>query len=481
MDEGGLGAILEPNAGLFDVLDSDIDQGISYLYVEIWASNLNHGQKNSLSKKLVKAAEAKWAGDEAYLNGDEAGALKLWSKAAKEMGKFASQVRNNGKAKGKGKKYDKPPQEWADIADGLAEAILQLPGTTEFEYTSDEGGGEATQAASEGDDGEGDGIPPGGYIDIPLGDLPVGSAAVLHGEVTSGEEVILEWADQVTIPGDLEPPVLLIEPEPIDGMIVNPEVVTLDSDDPDAVFGHWGLLPDDLYEPFTLVSGALPMDLTFDGEGYYEIMCFVEDTSGNLSAEEMVTVIIDDGEEEEWDIAQEVGAGWAWLGTRPLTVGSEELVNIGQGQSFTLGAPGVVMSVEVPIRLTGNQNGGIPSLVTGDLLHAAIYGPVAGIPLQTATTALTFDVGEPWVTFTFDERVPLYAGQEYILGIYTDAPRQGSIGFCPGGTDPDPYPYGMRYASIERVGSPMVWQSGYGDTDLLFRIDLEYAGLVDGP
>ncbi len=137
--------------------------------------------------------------------------------------------------------------------------------------------------------------------------------------------------------------------------------------------------------------------------------------------------------------------GWAWFGLR------HDGANLAQGQTVTLPCDTAVLSIDFMFRVTGNPNGGVPSLVAGDEIHVALLDAEFNI-YQTATMALPADQLTDWITFSFPEGFVVPAGQ-YLFLAYTDVERQCSFAFCTG-DEADSYEGGSRSGSTNGIAGP---------------------------
>ena len=155
------------------------------------------------------------------------------------------------------------------------------------------------------------------------------------------------------------------------------------------------------------------------------------------------------------------GGGSAWFGLR------HDGANVGQGQTVTLPCDTAVLGVEFIFRVTGNPNGGVPSMVAGDEIHVVLMDAEEN-HLATATTAVPADLFDGWLEFSFPEN-SVVAGQ-YQLAAYTTVERQCSIVFCTG-EDADDYDGGERIVSLNGIDGPWgVFGSGH---DVPFRLHLD--------
>jgi hypothetical protein len=153
-------------------------------------------------------------------------------------------------------------------------------------------------------------------------------------------------------------------------------------------------------------------------------------------------------------IEADCGGGWAWFGLR------HDGANVGQGHTLTLPCDGAPLSMEFQFRVTGNPNGGVPSMVTGDAINVVLMD-MDDNHLMTATSTIPADVFEGWIDFEFPEDMTVPAGM-YRVVAYTTVPRQCSFAFC---YQQDVYDGGARTASLDGIAGP--WFE-YGD-DAPFR------------
>jgi hypothetical protein len=165
-------------------------------------------------------------------------------------------------------------------------------------------------------------------------------------------------------------------------------------------------------------------------------------------------------------IEAECAGGTAWFGLR------HDGANVGQGQTITLPCDSEVLSIEFMFQVTGNPNGGIPSLVAGDEIHVALIDG-EGNNLTTATTAVPADVFDDWLVFNFPEGMVVPAGQ-YQFSAYTTVERNCGFHFAYG-EGSDCYDGGNRVASLNGIEGP--WFD-YGLNDTPFRLHLDN-GTVD--
>lgn len=160
-------------------------------------------------------------------------------------------------------------------------------------------------------------------------------------------------------------------------------------------------------------------------------------------------------------IEADCGGGTAWFGLR------HDGANVAQGHSVTLPCDATVISMEFIFVVSGNPNGGVPSMVAGDEINLALVD-AEGNQLTTATTALPANQYNDWLTFTFAEGFVVPAGQ-YELRAYTTVERQCSMAFCVG-DEADVYDGGDRVASVNGLEGPWFEFSG---TDAPFRLHLD--------
>lgn len=149
--------------------------------------------------------------------------------------------------------------------------------------------------------------------------------------------------------------------------------------------------------------------------------------------------------------------GTAWFGLR-----HDDAV-IGQGQTVTLPCDAAVLEVEFHFVITGNPNGGVPSMVAGDEIHVTMIDG-DGLHYMTATNTVPTDIFNGWIAFDFAEDMVVPAGN-YLFAAYTTVPRWGSMVFCPG---EDLYPDGERMSSASGLEGPW-WPFGDGH-DIPFRL-----------
>ncbi len=158
--------------------------------------------------------------------------------------------------------------------------------------------------------------------------------------------------------------------------------------------------------------------------------------------------------------------GWAWFGLR------HDGANVGQGQTVTLPCDTAVLSIDFMFHVTGNPNGGVPSMVSGDEIHVALMDVDSNI-FHTATVALPADQYNDWITFSFPEGFIVPAGQ-YRFAVYTNVERQCNFAFCYG-EGSDSYEGGSRSVSMNGIEGP--WSEFGEGSDVPFQLYLE-EGLV---
>ena len=95
-------------------------------------------------------------------------------------------------------------------------------------------------------------------------------------------------------------------------------------------------------------------------------------------------------------IEADCAGGTAWFGLR------HDGANVAQGHTVTLPCDAEVLSIEFMFQVTGNPNGGVPSMVAGDEIHVALID-AEGNNLVTATSAVPADVFDGWIEFTYPE------------------------------------------------------------------------------
>ncbi len=159
-------------------------------------------------------------------------------------------------------------------------------------------------------------------------------------------------------------------------------------------------------------------------------------------------------------IEADCAGGTAWFGLR------HDDANVAQGQTATLPCEAEVLSIEFMFQVTGNPNGGVPSLVGGDEIHVALID-ADGNNLVTATSAVPADIFDDWIEFTFPEGMVVPAGL-YQFSAYTTV--AGNCGFhFATGDDADCYDGGNRVASLNGLEGP--WFD-FGANDVPFRLHL---------
>ncbi len=159
-------------------------------------------------------------------------------------------------------------------------------------------------------------------------------------------------------------------------------------------------------------------------------------------------------------IEADCAGGTAWFGLR------HDGANVGQGHKVTLPCDAEVLSIEFMFQVTGNPNGGVPSMVAGDEIHVALID-ADGNNLITATTVVPADLFNGWLEFTFPEGMVVPAGL-YQFSAYTTVERNCAFHFAVG-EGADCYDGGNRVASLNGIEGP--WFD-YGVTDAPFRLHL---------
>ncbi len=158
-------------------------------------------------------------------------------------------------------------------------------------------------------------------------------------------------------------------------------------------------------------------------------------------------------------IELDCGGGSAWFGLR------HDGANVAQGQTVTLECDAAILSAEFKFIVTGNPNGGVPSMVAGDEIMMTVVD-VDGNAIMTATSAVPSDTFNDWLSFEFPEDMTVPAGV-YTFAAYTAVERQCSIWFCPG---EDLYTEGVRVVSLNGLEGP--WGSFGDNHDMPFRVYL---------
>jgi len=163
-------------------------------------------------------------------------------------------------------------------------------------------------------------------------------------------------------------------------------------------------------------------------------------------------------------IELDCGGGTAWFGLR------HDGADVAQGQTVTLECDAAILGVEFKFQVTGNPNGGVPSMVAGDEIHVTVVD-MDNNQIMTATTPIPEDIWNDWISFEFPEDMVVPAG-EYLFAAYTTVERQCSIWFCPG---EDLYEEGARMVSLG--GLDGTW-GAFGDGhDIPFRVHLNSGGV----
>lgn len=152
--------------------------------------------------------------------------------------------------------------------------------------------------------------------------------------------------------------------------------------------------------------------------------------------------------------------GTAWFGLR------HDGAQVGQGQSFTMECNAEVLGAEFRFVVTGNPNGGIPSMVAGDDIHVILMDADENV-LTSATTALPADIYDDWLAFDFPPGMVVPAGQYRVLA-YTEVSRNCAFRFGYG-EGADCYDGGTRWASLGGLEGP--WFD-MGPGDVPFRVHL---------
>ncbi len=153
--------------------------------------------------------------------------------------------------------------------------------------------------------------------------------------------------------------------------------------------------------------------------------------------------------------------GKAWLG---MSAGG---FIAGEGQSFHLDCPSLLVSVAFEVVLDGQAWYGVPPLGAGDLLYCEVR-TTGGIALISQSKALDFDIGSEWIIFDFrNESLELLDG-DYIVACYTAHARQGRLAYHQA---EDIYSEGIRYIS-ENGGAGPWTPVAPTHGDLAFQVDV---------
>lgn len=153
--------------------------------------------------------------------------------------------------------------------------------------------------------------------------------------------------------------------------------------------------------------------------------------------------------------------GKAWLG---MSAGG---FIAGEGQSFRLDCPSLLVSIAFEVILDGQTWYGVPPLGAGDILYCELR-TVSGVTLLTQSKALEFDIGTEWMTFDFrSESFELLEG-DYVVACYTAHARQGRLAYH---QVEDIYGEGVRYISENGGAGP--WNAiSPTHGDLAFQVDV---------
>lgn len=158
-------------------------------------------------------------------------------------------------------------------------------------------------------------------------------------------------------------------------------------------------------------------------------------------------------------IELDCGGGSAWFGLR------HDGANVAQGQTVTLECDAAILGAEFKFIVTGNPNGGVPSMVAGDEIMMTVVD-VDGNEIMTASAPVPADVYSDWLSFEFPEDMTVPAGV-YTFAAYTTVQAQCGIVFCP---SEDLYTEGERVVSLNGLEGP--WGSFPDGHDIPFRVHL---------
>ncbi len=159
-------------------------------------------------------------------------------------------------------------------------------------------------------------------------------------------------------------------------------------------------------------------------------------------------------------IEADCAGGTAWFGLR------HDGANVGQGQTATLICDSTVLGIDFMFQVTGNPNGGIPSMIAGDEIHVALIDADGNI-LATATNTVPADVFNGWLEFSFPAGMVVPAGL-YQFSAYTTVERNCSFHFAYGDGS-DCYDGGNRVTSLNGIDGPWF---GSSNNDVPFRLHL---------
>ena len=166
-------------------------------------------------------------------------------------------------------------------------------------------------------------------------------------------------------------------------------------------------------------------------------------------------------------IEAECAGGTAWFGLR------HDGANVGQGQTATLICDSTVLGIEFMFQVTGNPNGGIPSMVAGDEIHVALIDADGNI-LATATSVVPADVFNGWLEFSFPDGMVVPAGV-YQFSAYTTVERNCGFHFAYG-EGSNCYDGGHRVVTLNGIDGP--WFD-FGDDDVPFRLHLSSGSVAN--
>ncbi len=165
-------------------------------------------------------------------------------------------------------------------------------------------------------------------------------------------------------------------------------------------------------------------------------------------------------------VEADCAGGTAWFGLR------HDGANIGQGQSVTLICDSAILGVDFMFVVTGNPNGGVPSLLAGDEIHVDLIDADEN-HLVTVTTAVPTDLFDDWLEFSFPDGLVVPAG-EYRFAAYTTVERVCAFRFGYG-EGADCYDGGYRVTSYNGSEGPWFHST---TNDVPFRLHLDSSSVA---
>ncbi len=136
--------------------------------------------------------------------------------------------------------------------------------------------------------------------------------------------------------------------------------------------------------------------------------------------------------------------GKAWLG---MSAGG---FIAGEGQSFYLECPSLLISISFEVVLDGQTWYGVPPLGMGDILYCEVR-TLTDVSLISKSVELDFDIGTNWVTFDFRIDDFTLLDGDYLIACYTANTKQGRLAYHQAD---DVYAEGVRYISENGGAGP---------------------------